>query len=62
MVVNVKRGMAGTEGTPKYGAAKSFKEAWLSDKGVSQNATSQPNRLIFKAENGRWNAAVARGR
>lgn len=36
-VVNLKRGMAGAEGTPKYGAAKSFKDAWLSDKGVSQN-------------------------
>eukprot|EP00178_Gracilaria_changii_P014949 TRINITY_DN41984_c0_g1_i1.p3 TRINITY_DN41984_c0_g1~~TRINITY_DN41984_c0_g1_i1.p3 ORF type:complete len:103 (-),score=10.59 TRINITY_DN41984_c0_g1_i1:241-549(-) len=34
MAVNLKRGMAGDEGTPKYGAAKSFKEAWLSDKGA----------------------------
>ena len=35
VVVNQARGMAGAEGAPKYGAAKSFKEAWLSDKGVS---------------------------
>jgi len=34
-MVNLKRGMAGADGAPKYGAAKSFKEAWLSDKGVS---------------------------
>ncbi len=34
-VVNLKRGMAGADGAPKYGAAKSFKDAWLSDKGVS---------------------------
>ncbi|CAN0047630.1 unnamed protein product, partial [Ectocarpus fasciculatus] len=33
VTVNLKRGMAGGEGTPKYGAAKSFQEAWLSDKG-----------------------------
>ncbi|CAM9654777.1 unnamed protein product [Ectocarpus sp. 12 AP-2014] len=32
--VNLTRGMASAEGTPKYGAAKSFKEAWLSDKGA----------------------------
>lgn len=44
MAVNVTRGMAGAEGTPKYGAAKSFKEAWLSDKGVSEN---QSNELRF---------------
>ncbi|CAN0412229.1 unnamed protein product, partial [Ectocarpus fasciculatus] len=34
VTVNLKRGMAGGEGTPKYGAAKSFQEAWLSDKGA----------------------------
>ncbi|CAM9616632.1 unnamed protein product [Ectocarpus sp. 4 AP-2014] len=32
--VSVTRGMASGEGAPKYGAAKSFKEAWLSDKGA----------------------------
>lgn len=54
MAVNQMRGMAGAEGTPKYGAAKSFKDAWLSDKGVSEN---QSNELRFatavKAESGR---------
>lgn len=40
-MVNLKRGMAGSEGTPKtYGASKSFKDAWLSDKGVSLNQSN----------------------
>ena len=63
-IVNLQRGMAGAEGTPKYGAAKSFKEAWLSDKGVSQN---QSNRLkcvyfLLLETEGRWHAAAGKGR
>lgn len=44
-MVNLKRGMAGADGAPKYGAAKSFKEAWLSDKGVSyaRNTRRRPS-------------------